>query len=206
MTATDHTTNRHTVDAEALRGEDGVMYSEVATHPHGGPATTTPAVIEPYTVGDRVEDFVLPDVHGRPVQFSEVAGPWTLLYFITTWCPYCTAEAPYLESELVAQFADRGLRLVVVDVKEPAAVAATLPARFGWTAPFLIDEVGDVSERFAPRKEGLAPEVAIINAHLLLDQDRVIRFAQYLNMERFDVHATGVAAAIDALMGGGDDA
>jgi peroxiredoxin len=147
---------------------------------------------------------VLPDVDGNPVRFSDVTGTWTLLYFITTWCPYCTAEAPYLESELVAQFADRGLKLVVVDVKEPAALARSLPERFGWTAPFLVDETGEVSERFAPAKEGLPPEVAIINAHLLLDEDRVVRFAEYLNMERFDVHATSVAASIEALVGGGE--
>ncbi len=158
-----------------------------------------------YSVGDRVDDFVLPDVDGNPVRFSDVTGEWTLLYFLTTWCPYCTAEAPYLESELVAQFADRGLKLVVVDVKEPAAIARTIPERFGWTSPFLIDESGEVSERFAPQKEGLAPEVAIINAHLVIDPDEVIRFAEYLNMERFDIHATGVAAAIESLMGGGID-
>lgn len=158
-----------------------------------------------YGVGDRVEDFELPDVDGNPVRFSDVTGSWTLLYFITTWCPYCTAEAPYLESELVAQFADRGLKLVVIDVKEPAALARTLPERFGWTSPFLVDQSGELSERFAPRKEGLAPEVAIINAHLLLDQDRVVKFAEYLNMERFDIHATSVAAAIGQLMAGGND-
>lgn len=159
-----------------------------------------------YAVGDKVEDFELPDVDGNVHRFSDLTGEWTLLYFITTWCPYCTAEAPYLEAELLARFVDRGLKLVVVDVKEPAAVARTLPERFGWTAPFLVDEDGRVSERFAPYKEGLAPEVAIINAHLLLDADRVVRFAEYLNMERFDIHATSVAEAIDRLMSGGGDA
>ena len=93
----------------------------------------------------------------------------------------------------------------MVDVKEPAAIAGTIPERFGWTSPFLVDERGEVSERFAPQKEGLAPEVAIINAHLLIDPDGVIRFAEYLNMERFDIHATGVAAAIECLMGGGNN-
>ena len=137
----------------------------------------TTTLTRSYTVGDRVEDFELPDVDGNMIRFSDVTGEWTLLYFITTWCPYCTAEAPYLESELVAQFADRGLKLVVVDVKEPAALARTLPERFGWTAPFLVDQTGEVSERFAPEKEGLPPEVAIINAHLLIDGDGVIRFA-----------------------------
>lgn len=161
----------------------------------------TATKVRTYEIGDQVDDFELPDVGGNPVRFADITGEWTLIYFTTTWCPYCTAEAPYLESELLAQFADRGLKLVVIDVKEPAAVARTLPERFGWTSPFLIDQAGEVSERFAPQKEGLAPEVAIINAHLLLDRNRVIRFAEYLNMERFDVHATSVAAAIDELIG-----
>jgi peroxiredoxin Q/BCP len=160
----------------------------------------TATAVRSYSVGDRVDDFELPDADGNMIRFSNITGAWTLLYFITTWCPYCTAEAPYLESELVAHLADRGLKLVVIDVKEPAALARTLPERFGWTAPFLVDQSGEVSERFAPPKEGLPPEVAIINAHLLLDGDRVIRFAEYLNMERFDIHATSVAAAIDQLM------
>lgn len=156
--------------------------------------------LDTYTIGDTVEDFVLPDVDGNPVRFSDVTGTWTLIYFTTTWCPYCTAEAPYLESEVVAQFADAGLKLVVIDVKEPAAVARMLPDRFGWKSPFLIDADGSVSERFAPRKEGLAPEVAIINAHLVLDENRVIRFAEYLNMERFDIHALAVRQAIAELI------
>jgi peroxiredoxin len=163
----------------------------------------TPTV-NTYEVGDHVEDFELPDVDGRPVRLSDVSGDWTLLYFITTWCPYCTAEAPYLETELAARFADRGLRLVVIDVKEPAALARTLPERFGWTVPFLVDGEGDVSARFAPPKEGLPAEVAIINAHVLLDAEGVIRYAEYLNMERFDVHASSVGASIESLTGGGE--
>jgi peroxiredoxin len=159
-----------------------------------------------YAVGDTVEDFELTDLSGASVRLSDVEGTWTLLYFTTTWCPYCTAEAPYLETELAARFAADGLRLVVIDVKEPAAVAATLPEQFGWRAPFLLDESGEVAGRFAPQKEGLPPEVAIINAHLLLDADRTIRFAEYLNMERFDVHATSVAAGIEAIIGGERDA
>ncbi|MEX2655802.1 MAG: redoxin domain-containing protein [Acidimicrobiia bacterium] len=160
---------------------------------------TTP-ILSSYTLGDTVEDFVLPDVEGNPVRFSDVTGKWTLVYFTTTWCPYCTAEAPYLESELVAGFADHDLKLVIIDVKEPAAVARMLPDRFEWKSPFLVDADGVICERFAPIKEGLAPEVAIINAHLVLDENRVIRFAEYLNMERFDVHAVAVKAAIEALL------
>ena len=162
------------------------------------------ATLTTYGVGERVADFALPDLDARPRRLSELAGDWTLLYFTTTWCPYCTAEAPFLETEVNARFRARGLRTVVIDVKEPPEVARQLPDRFGWTMPFLIDAAGDVSERFAPRKEGLPPEVAVINAHLVLDSDLVVRFAEYLNMERFDVRARTVAEALDELTGGAD--
>ena len=159
-------------------------------------ATTTT-----YEVGDRVDDFELPDLAGEPRRLSEVAGDLTLLYFTTTWCPYCTAEAPFLETEVAEPFRDYGLGTVVIDVKEPPEVARQLPGRFGWTMPFLIDATGEVSELFAPKKEGLPPEVAVINAHFILDSERVVRFAEYLNMERFDIHATSVAGALAELTG-----
>jgi peroxiredoxin len=160
------------------------------------------ATITTYGVGDRVADFELPDLAGESRQLAELTGPWTLLVFTTTWCPYCVAEAPFLESEVASGFRDRGVSLVVVDVKEPPEVARQLPDRFGWTMPFLIDASGEVSERFAPKKEGLPPEVAVINAHFILDSDLVVRFAEYLNMERFDVRATAVVEALEELTGG----
>lgn len=161
--------------------------------------TTTQAAT--YAIGDRVEDFVLPDVDARPVTLSEVAGEWTVIYFTATWCPYCTAEAPFIEDEVVSKFEDRDVRLVVVDVKEAPETARQLPERFGWSAPFLIDEAGELSTRFAPKKEGLPPEVSIINAHVVLDAERVIRYAEYLNMERFDAHVTSLVDALERLTG-----
>lgn len=158
-----------------------------------------------YTVGDRVQDFVLPDLEGRDVRLSEVAGDWTILYFTTTWCPYCTAEAPFIEEQVVERFADRDVRLVIVDVKEPPEVARQLPDRFGWESPFLIDGDGDVSTAFAPKKEGLAPEVAIINAHVVLDRELEVRYAEYLNMERFDAHVKSLVEALERITGGSHD-
>ncbi len=152
-----------------------------------------------YTVGDRVQDFVLPDLDGRDVGLSEVAGRWTVLYFTATWCPYCTAEAPFIENEVVSRFEDKELRLVVVDVKESPETARQLLDRFEWGSPFLLDATGEVSRRFAPKKEGLPPEVAIINAHVVLDAELVIRYAEYLNMERFDTHVKSLVEALERL-------
>jgi peroxiredoxin len=152
-----------------------------------------------YGVGARVGDFELPDLEGRPRRFSDLAGAWTVLYFTASWCPYCSAEAPYIEAE-VGRFAEQGVRLVIIDVKEEPAAAALLPQRFGWQSPFLIDGAGLLSSRFAPQKEGLPPEVAIINGHLILDQDLKVRYAEYLNLERFDAHVASLTEALAALV------
>lgn len=164
-----------------------------------GDAATDEAV---YAIGDQIEDFALADLAGREVRLREVAGTWTVLYFTATWCPYCTAEAPFIEHEVTSKFEERGVRLVVVDVNEAPETASQLPDRFGWSVPFLIDATGKVSTRFAPKKEGLPPEVSIINAHVVVDADRVIRYAEYLNMERFDAHVTSLVEALEQLTGG----
>jgi peroxiredoxin len=166
----------------------------------------TTTQVSTYGIGDTVEDFVLPDTDGHDIRLSDVAGLWTVLYFTATWCPYCTAEAPFIEDEVVDRFADRDVRLVVIDVKEPPEVARRLPDRFGWSCPFLIDHTGELSTRFAPQKEGLSPEVAIINAHVVLDDELTIRYTEYLNMERFDAHVTSLVSALDRLTSGASDA
>jgi peroxiredoxin len=164
----------------------------------------TATTLSAYQVGDRVDDFALPDLQGKTRRLSEETGTWTVIYFTASWCPYCSAEAPFIENEVLSRFENSGVKLIVVDVKEPPEVARQLPDRFGWTSPFLIDGAGDVSERFAPKKEGLAPEVAIINGHLVLDSDCVIRYAEYLNMERFDAHVTSLVDALERLTGAND--
>jgi peroxiredoxin len=165
-------------------------------------ATTASTTTGPYGIGDRVEDFTLPDLLGEHRRLSELAGEWTVLYFTASWCPYCSAEAPFIENEVVSRFESEGVKLVIVDVKEPSEVARQLPDRFAWRAPFLIDATGELSTRFAPQKEGLPPEVAIINAHLVLDRDHVIRYAEYLNMERFHAHVSSLVEALAELTGG----
>jgi peroxiredoxin len=124
-----------------------------------------------------------------------------LIFFTTTWCPYCSAEAPFLEHEIWERYRDRGLQVVSIQVKEGSALAGAFAEHHGWTFPVLVDEDGAVSERFAPRKEGLAPEVAIINAHFLLDADGRVVYRDFLNMERFDAKATHVRAVLDEALG-----
>ncbi|MGH2651990.1 MAG: TlpA family protein disulfide reductase, partial [Actinomycetota bacterium] len=120
--------------------------------------------------------------------------------FTATWCPYCGAEAPYLEQEIWQRYRNRDLQVICIDVKENAGIMGPFVARYAWTFPVLLDDDGEVSMRFAPVKEGLPPEVAIINAHFFLDGDGVVRYRDFLNMERFDAKASHVREFLEGFL------
>ncbi len=153
-----------------------------------------------YNIGDKVEDFVLPLLDGSKVKLSDFKGKILLLVFTATWCPYCGAEAPFLEKELWQKYKNKRVQVLVVDVMEPSEIVQQFKDRSGWTFPVVVDEKAEVSLKFAPKKEGLPPEVAIINSHFILDGDGVIRYREFLNMERFDARAQTVVAELEKVL------
>jgi peroxiredoxin len=164
-------------------------------------STATIALEGSFEVGATVPDFELPTANGNTFRLSERAGQPVLIFFTTTWCPYCSAEAPYLENEIWQRYREAGLQVVSIQVKEGRDLAAAFAAHHGWTFPVLVDEQGTVSELFAPLKEGLAPEVAIINAHFVIDAEGKVVYRDFLNIERFDAKATHVRAFLDEMLG-----
>lgn len=165
--------------------------------------TQSPGVAEPmatYDIGDVVADFALPTLSGGEGRLSDYAGQAVLLVFTATWCPYCGAEAPYLE-DIWQRFKSQGVQVIVIDVKEPPAAMEAFSRQHGWSFPVWLDETGHLGLEFAPHKEGLPPEVAVINAHFILDREHRVRYRDYLNMERFDARATAVVEELERLVG-----
>lgn len=163
-------------------------------------ATLKTALSAPYNVGDEIKDFSLPLLDGSKVRFSDYRGKTIVLVFTATWCPYCGAEAPFLEKEVWQKYRERGVQVLVIDVKESAEIIGKFRDRYGWTFPVVVDESGEVALQFAPRKEGLPPEVAIINAHFIVDSKGKVRYREYLNMERFDARARTVAEELEKVL------
>lgn len=166
------------------------------------PEPGTVVLVGSYRIGEAVEDFELPTLSGGTSRLSGARGGPVLVFFTATWCPYCGAEAPYLEREIWQRYRARGLQVICIDVKEGAHAMAPFVDRYAWTFPVLLDDAGEVSMRFAPIKEGLPPEVAIINAHFVLDGDGVVVYRDFLNMERFDARASHVRAFLDRFLEG----
>jgi len=59
-----------------------------------------------------IVDFMLPDLHGKPVSLSDFRGKWVIVNYWATWCPPCLDEIP----ELVSLHEDNSDKLVVLGV------------------------------------------------------------------------------------------
>lgn len=106
-----------------------------------GATTAGPVGATTLRVGDTAPEVRMVNLEGRPVSLSALRGRAVALNFWATWCPPCVREMPLLES-VQAEYRDRGLTVVGIDLDEPVARVAPVVQRRGVTYPVWVDEPG----------------------------------------------------------------
>ncbi len=147
-------------------------------------------------------DFTLPDLYGEEVSSESLKGNFLVIHIATTWCPYCNAEAPYLE-KIAKEYRKRNVKVLIIDVREPAElVKAKLQDRFNFTFPVLLDVDGSVAASFAPKdtNPALAKDEIMIASNILVDPQGRIQFLSLLDSAHFDEELTDLIARLDALL------
>lgn len=144
-------------------------------------------------VGDKVEDFALPDETGTVRSLTELLaeGPVVLFFYPAALTPGCTAEACHFR-DLAAEFAAVGARPVGVsgDAVERQQEFAD---RHTLGMPLLSDADGTVRERFGvARGFSLAPTKRVT---FVIGQDRTV--LEVVRSElRMNTHADRALAAL----------
>jgi peroxiredoxin len=156
---------------------------------------------------DGLEDMQMPgfklsDLQGNEVNSGSFQGNYLVIHIATTWCPFCNAEAPYLE-QLNQEYKDRNVEVLIIDVKEPKElVQDKLQNRFNLSFPVLLDPDGTVAASFAP--EGVLPDLArdevMLASNILVDPEGKIQFLSLLDSKNFDAKLVGLRAKLDALL------
>ncbi|MDN3671360.1 TlpA disulfide reductase family protein [Echinicola jeungdonensis] len=83
--------------------------------------------------GMELPDFTLVDLEGNTISSEDFKGGYLVIHIATTWCPFCNAEAPYLE-ELAQNYRNKNVKVLIIDVKEPASlVKEKLQDRFNFS-------------------------------------------------------------------------
>jgi peroxiredoxin len=126
-------------------------------------AASLPAADRILEVGERVTEFTLPDLAGKPVSFEkDIRGksPLTLLFFMTTACSPCFEELQEIDAFVGKNPGKIDVLCVAVDLRGAQTVAPfQLANRF--RVKYLIDS------RFSlPRTFGFnyTPSLAIVDA------------------------------------------
>ena len=65
-------------------------------------------------VGQKLENFSLPNTHGQAVSLSDFSGKVVVLAFLGTECPLAKNYAPRLR-DLAAEFAPQGVAFLAID-------------------------------------------------------------------------------------------
>lgn len=156
-----------------------------------------------YRIGEEAPSFSLKALDGKAVSSADLKGQFTVLSFMTTWCPYCNASAPHVQ-KLQDDYRDRGVRVVIVDIDEKPKAVQKFAKKHGISCPILMDPDGKIATRFAP-PEDFIPDLErheiMIASFVVIGPDGRIR-ALTLNEkpEEFDARLTGLRGKLDELL------
>nr|WP_299337783.1 redoxin domain-containing protein [Allomuricauda sp.] len=158
--------------------------------------------VEPRANITRAPEFDLFSTAGEKIGMKDYKGKFVVVHIATTWCPYCNAEAPYLE-EVYQEYRNKNVEVLIIDVKESKELVTQLiKNRFNLSFPVLLDTDGAVAARFAPAD--VLPELArdeiMLASNLLIDPDGNIQFMSLLDTKNFDVKLVNLKKRLNELL------
>ena len=116
-------------------------------------------------VGKLAPDFTLSSLERQDISLSDFQGKPVLLSFWATWCPPCRAQKPHLIAAY-NDFADQGLVILGVNMREGRAHVKEYVAQKGIPFPILLDANGEVARLY---------QVRGIPAMFLIDRQGIVR-------------------------------
>ena len=148
---------------------------------------------EPVNVGDKIDDFELPDETGTTRTLSELLadGPVVLFFYPAALTPGCTAEACHFR-DLAAEFAAAGARPVGIS-GDSVEKQQEFTGRHSLGMPLLSDADGTIRERFGVKRGfSLAPTKRVT---FVIAEDRTV--LEIVRSElRMNTHADRALAAL----------
>ena len=147
------------------------------------PSATTAA--QAFGVGEPAPSLVLPKVGGGTVDLASLQGKPVWVNFMATWCPPCIDELP-LMGGFAVRYADTGLVVIAVDVREDEAAVAAFVKGLNVAFPVALDTDGAASSAW---------RVGPLPVHFWVDKDGIVRDGALGGLGP-DVMATGLGSIL----------
>ena len=136
-----------------------------ATSPIATPAASPSTVDAPFHVGQPAPALVLPLAGGGTIDLASLRGKPVWINFMATWCPPCQDEFPLMNG-FATRYAETGLVVVAVDVREDEAAVAAFAKGLGAVFPMALDTDGTAAKTW---------DAIALPVHFWIDAEGIVR-------------------------------
>ena len=136
-----------------------------AASPSATPAASPSVVDAPFHVGQPAPALVLPRVGGGTIDLASLRGKPVWINFMATWCPPCQDEFPLMNG-FATRYADTGLVVIAVDVREDEAAVAAFAKGLGVVFPMGLDTDGKAAATW---------DAIALPVHFWIDAEGIVR-------------------------------
>jgi thiol-disulfide isomerase/thioredoxin len=134
--------------------------SPAAASPSGSGGTQTG-----FHIGEPAPPLVVAQLGGGTIDLATLRGSAVWVNFMQTSCPECIDEFP-LMNRFKSRYADKGLVVIAVDVREDEGTVASFVNRLGATFPVGLDTDGKAQQAWS---------VVAMPIHFWIDRDGIVR-------------------------------
>ena len=169
-------------------GASASSASPVASDPASPSASAEPSpatAADTFGVGGPAPPLVVPKVGGGTIDLASLKGKPVWVNFMATWCPACIDELPMMAG-FAARYADTGLVVIPVDVREDEASVAAFFKGIGVDLPVGLDSDGAAQSAWG---------AVALPVHFWIDADGIVRDAALGGIGP-DLMATGLGSIL----------
>ena len=138
-----------------------------------------------FHVGQQAPPLAVPQVGGGTIDLATLRGQPVWVNFMATWCPPCIDEFPLMNS-FAARYANDGLVVIAVDVREDEGTVATFAQRLNATFPIGLDSDGSAQDDW---------RAYAMPVHFWVDAEGVVRYGAAGGIGP-DIMVTGLEAIL----------
>jgi thiol-disulfide isomerase/thioredoxin len=133
-----------------------------------GPVASSPApsAATNFRIGEPAPSLAVPILGGGSFDLAALRGKPVWVNFMATWCPSCVDEFPVM-SGFAARYAEDGLVVVAVDVRESEETVGAFVESVATTFDVGLDSDGSAQQRWG---------AYVLPIHFWIDVDGVIRY------------------------------
>lgn len=132
--------------------------------PSGSPGASASAA-GLFHIGEPAPGLVVPQVGGGTIDLAGLKGQPVWVNFMATYCPPCQDEFPLMNG-FAARYAEAGLVVLAIDVKEDEGTVAAFAESLSATFPLGLDTNGTAAADW---------DAIVLPVHFWIDADGIVR-------------------------------